>query len=219
MPFGIPKVPFYFYSRDPDSSKPILNIEYLSLRERFLDERILFVFRNIDKPFMHRILNIVLVLQSIDDTDIAFYINSKGGDARATLGLYDIMESLSCDVCTKVVGLAASGASLILAAGTNSKRVALPHARIMMHQPRLKRRRRRVRKLRRRRLGTRRVKKCVRDANEMRKLRNTFADIYAQKTGQPINVVQNDLERDTFMSAEEAQEYGIIDHIVRNSTK
>ena len=103
-------------------------------------------------------------------------------------------------MCTIATGLAASGASLILAAGTIPKRVAFPHARIMIHQPAT---------------GSFHgsPKELKIEADEMFELRKTIAELYAQQTSQPLDVVQNDLERDTFMSAKQAQDYGIVDRI------
>ena len=105
-------------------------------------------------------------------------------------------------MCTIATGLAASGASLILAAGTIPKRVAFPHARIMIHQPATA-------------YFRESAKELKIEADEMFELRKTIAELYAQQTSQPLDVVQNDLERDTFMSAKQAQDYGIVDRIAK----
>ena len=199
MPIGVPKVPFRHRSID--------NTIVLSIHERLHLERTLFLSQKIEVPLVNRIISLLLYFDLQNDTDIFFYINCKGGEVLPTISLFDIIEFLFSDVCTTVTGLAASGASLILAAGTNPKRVAFPHARIMIRQPApyyLIR-------------GS--AKEIQVEAEQMFELRNTFAEIYAKKTGQPLDVVQNDLERDTFMSAKEAQDYGIVDRIAKKVLK
>ena len=127
MPIGVPKVPFRRRSID--------NTTVLSIHERLHLERTLFLSRKIEVPLVNRMISLLLYFELQNDTDIFFYINCKGGEVLPTISLFDIIEFLFSDVCTMVTGLAASGASLILAAGTNPKRVAFPHARIMIHQP------------------------------------------------------------------------------------
>ena len=201
MPIGVPKIPFCRRSID--------NTIVLTLHEILYLERTLFLYRDLEDDDVSRLISLLLYLDLQDyfDTDIFFYINCKGGEVLPTISLFDIIEFLFSDVCTMVTGLAASGASLILAAGTNPKRVAFPHARIMIRQPApyyLIR-------------GS--AKEIQVEAEQMFELRNTFAEIYAKKTGQPLDVVQNDLERDTFMSAKEAQDYGIVDRIAKKVLK
>ena len=194
MPIGVPKVPFRHRSID--------NTIVLSIHERLHLERTLFLSQKIEVPLVNRIISLLLYFDLQNDTDIFFYINCKGGEVLPTISLFDIIEFLFSDVCTTVTGLAASGASLILAAGTNPKRVAFPHARIMIHQPAT---------------GSFHgsPKELKIEADEMFELRKTIAELYAQQTGQPLDVVQNDLERDTFMSAKQAQDYGIVDRIAK----
>ena len=192
MPIGVPKVPFRRRSID--------NTTVLSIHERLHLERTLFLSRKIEVPLVNRMISLLLYFDLQNDTDIFFYINCKGGEVLPAISLFDIIEFLFSDVCTTVTGLAASGASLILAAGTNPKRVAFPHARIMIHQPAT---------------GSFNgsPKEIKIEADEMFELRKTIAELYAQQTSQPLDVVQNDLERDTFMSAKQAQDYGIVDRI------
>ena len=202
MPLGIPKVP---YRRFPED-KPT----WIGIYERLYKERALFLCKEIKKYFANRFIGLLLQLDSetdlYDDTendeDISIYINSRGGGAEAAISIYDTMRYIVPDVSTINLGLAASGASLVLAGGTITKRLALPNAKVMIHQP-----------------SSARVKGNIHslkmEVEDMLELRNTIADIYAQNTGKPVDVIQKDLERDYFMSATEAQDYGIIDRIVK----
>ena len=193
MPIGIPKV----LSRCGGK-----NI-YRKVHETLQMERILFLYRDLEDDDVSRLISLLLYLDLQDyfDTDIFFYINCDGGEALLAITLYDTIGFLLADVWTIATGFAISGASLILAGGTIPKRVAFPHARIMIHQPAT---------------GSFKgsPKEIKIEADEMFELRKTIAELYAQQTGQPLDVVQNDLERDTFMSAKQAQDYGIVDRIV-----
>jgi len=203
MPLGIPKVP---YRRFPDD-KPT----WIGIYERLYKERALFLCKEIKKYFANRFISLLLQLDSetdlYDDTkndeDISIYINSRGGGAEAAISIYDTMRYIVPDVSTINLGLAASGASLVLAGGTITKRLALPNAKVMIHQP-----------------SSARVKGNIHslkmEVEDMLELRNTIADIYAENTGKPVDVIQKDLERDYFMSATEAQDYGIIDRIIKS---
>jgi len=191
MPLGIPKVP---YRRFPED-KPT----WIGIYERLYKERALFLCKEIKKYFANRFIGLLLQLDSetdlYDDTendeDISIYINSRGGGAEAAISIYDTMRYIVPDVSTINLGLAASGASLVLAGGTITKRLALPNAKVMIHQP-----------------SSARVKGNIHslkmEVEDMLELRNTIADIYAENTGKPINVIQKDLERYSFMSATEA---------------
>ena len=190
MPIGTPKVPVI------RSEEKV----FLTLSELFEEERILFLCRNIEFTFMNELIALILLMDLEDKSNIYIYINSQVGGVLSAMALYDTMQVSSSDVCTMNIGLVGSAASLILVGGAIPKRVAFPHARVLIHQPSTGSF-----------SGT--TEKMQVEAEEMFELRNTIAEIYAQKTGQPINVIQNDLERDTFMSATEAQDYGIIDHI------
>nr|ULQ64188.1 clp protease proteolytic subunit [Bolboschoenus planiculmis] len=197
MPIGTPKVPVHRFKKKV----------FIPLYERLQEDRIIFICKNLEFPLVNRVIGLILYMNAEeDDTDISLYINSHGGGALSAMALYDTMEFISVDICTVDIGLAASAASVILVAGTNPKRLAFPHARIMIHQPST-----------RYFCGT--ADFILMETERMSQLRNTIAEIYAQKTGQPINVIQNDLERDTFMSAKEAQDYGIIDRIAIKKKK
>jgi len=204
MPLGIPKVP---YRRFPED-KPT----WIGIYERLYKERALFLCKEIKKYFANRFIGLLLQLDSetdlYDDTendeDISIYINSRGGGAEAAISIYDTMRYIVPDVSTINLGLAASGASLILAGGTITRRIAYPNARIMIHEPRSAP------------TSTKKnIDSLIKETEDMLELRNTIADIYAQNTGKPVDVIQKDLERDYFMSATEAQDYGIIDRIAK----
>ena len=128
------------------------------------------------------------------------YINSPGGDVSAGLAIYDTMQYLRCDVATFCMGQAASMGSFLLAAGAKGKRYALPHARVMIHQPLA---------------GLQGQATDIEiHAREILKARDTLNELYAQHTGQPVDKIKHDTERDNFMSAAEAREYGLIDEVL-----
>jgi ATP-dependent Clp protease protease subunit len=132
--------------------------------------------------------------------DIHFYINSPGGSVSATLAIYDTMQILSCPVATYCVGLAASGGAVLLAGGSKGKRFALPHAKVMIHQP----------------YGGvgGQVSDIEIQANEILKTRDMLNEILAGHSGQTVARVAKDTDRDYYMSAQEAKEYGIVDDIL-----
>jgi ATP-dependent Clp protease protease subunit len=171
------------------------------LFSRLLKDRIVFLGTPIDDEVANVIVAQLLFLESEDpDKDVMMYINSPGGDVSAGLAIYDTMQCLRAPVATFCVGQAASMASFLLAAGARGKRSALPHARVMIHQP----------------LGG--MKGQATDieihAREILKARDTINALYAKHTGQPIEKIKRDTERDNFMSAEEAKAYGIVDEVL-----
>jgi ATP-dependent Clp protease protease subunit len=202
MPLGIPKVRYRRFFED----KPT----WIDIYQRLYIERALFLCKEIKTLFTNRFIALLLQLDSETDvyddtdadTDISIFINSVGGGAEAAISIYDTMRYIVPDVWTINMGLAASAASLILVGGTITKRVAYPNAKVMIHQP-----------------SSARVKGNIHslkiEAEDMFELRNTIADIYAENTGKPVDVIQKDLERDYFMSATEAQDYGIIDRVAK----
>ena len=134
--------------------------------------------------------------------DISFYINSPGGVVTAALAMYDTMQYIRCPVSTVCIGQAASAGSLLLAAGAAGKRYALPYARIMVHQPSG---------------GAQGQATDIEiQAREILKTRALLNGIYVRHTGQPIEAIERKLERDTYMSAEEAREFGLVDQVVEN---
>jgi ATP-dependent Clp protease protease subunit len=169
---------------------------------RLLKERIVFVGGVIEDQLANSVIAQLLFLEKEDPKkDIMMYINSPGGSVTATLAMYDTMQYVQCDVSTACVGIAASGGSILLMGGAKGKRFALPHSEIMIHQP----------------LGG--VEGQATDIHihaqhiiQTKKLLNVMI---AQHTGQKLSKVEQDTERDKFMTAEEAVNYGIIDKIIR----
>ena len=168
---------------------------------RLLKDRIIFLGGGIDDHVANLVIAQMLFLESEDsEKDIHLYINSPGGIVTAGLAIYDTMQYLKAPVSTICVGQAASMGALLLSAGTSGKRYALPHARIMIHQP----------------LGgfQGQATDISIHAQEILRLKDTLNSIMAEHTGQPISQLSSDTERDFFMGSEAAKEYGIIDDIV-----
>jgi ATP-dependent Clp protease protease subunit len=171
------------------------------LFSRLLKDRIVFLGAEIDDAVANVVIAQLLFLESEDpDKDVMMYVNSPGGEVSAGLAIYDTMQVLRCPVATFCVGQAASMASLLLAAGAKGKRSALPHARVMIHQP----------------LAGLQGKATDIEihAREILKARETLNAIYARHTGQAAEKIKRDTERDNFMSAEEARAYGIVDEVL-----
>lgn len=170
---------------------------------RLLKERIVFLGGEINDDVANLVVAQLLFLESEDpDKDIHLYINSPGGVITAGLAIYDTMQYIRPDVSTICIGQAASMGSLLLAAGAPGKRYALPLSRIMIHQP----------------LGGARGQSTdiQIQAREILRMREILNGIYEKHTGQPVDRINQDTERDNFMSAEEAKEYGLIDQVEVN---
>ncbi len=168
---------------------------------RLLKDRIVFLGAEIDDELASVIIAQLLFLDSEDpDKDVMLYINSPGGVVTAGLALYDTIQLLHCDVATFCIGQAASMASFLLAAGTRGKRFAMPHARVMIHQP----------------LGgfQGQTSDIEIHTREILRARDAINELYAKHTGQPVDKIKRDTERDNFMSAAEAKAYGLIDEIL-----
>lgn len=173
---------------------------------RLLKDRIVFVGSAIDDVISNLVIAQMLYMQMEDpDKDINVYINTPGGTVTAGLAIYDTIQFVKPDVCTYCVGQATSMGALLLAAGTKGKRYALPNARIMIHQP----------------WGG--VQGAASDisiqAKEILRLRDNINEILVKHTGQPLDKVQKDTDRDFFMSADEAKTYGIIDEVIVGKKK
>ncbi|HTA19391.1 MAG TPA: ATP-dependent Clp protease proteolytic subunit [Polyangia bacterium] len=168
---------------------------------RLLKDRIIFMGSEIDDDVANVVVAQLLFLESEDpDKDVMMYINSPGGDVSAGLAIYDTMQGIRAPVATFCVGMAASMASVLLAAGAKGKRHALPNARVMIHQPLA---------------GFRgQASDIAIHAREILNARDTLNGIYTRHTGQPVDKIARDTERDNFMSAEEAKAYGIIDTVL-----
>ncbi len=168
---------------------------------RLLKDRIVFIGTEINDHVANLVIAQLLFLEAEDpEKDIYVYINSPGGVITAGLAVYDTIQYIKPDVSTICVGLAASMAAVLLAAGTPGKRFALPHSRVMIHQP----------------WGGVQGQAVDIDihAREIMRLRNILNEILAKHTGKPIEQIEKDTDRNFFMSAEEAKEYGIIDDVI-----
>jgi len=168
---------------------------------RLLKDRIVFLGTAIDDNIANLVVAQMLYLESEDpDKEIFFYLNSPGGHVSSGLAIYDTMQYIKSPISTVCMGQAASMAAILLAAGTKGKRFALPHARILIHQP----------------LGGFQGQATDIDiqAKEILRLKDELNRILSQLTGKPLAKVINDTERDYFMDSEQAKEYGIIDNII-----
>jgi ATP-dependent Clp protease protease subunit len=173
----------------------------LTLGDLLLENRIILLQGQIHDGNANELVMKLLYLQSENRRkDIHFYINSPGGSVTATLAIYDTMQILSCPVATYCVGLAASGGAVLLAGGTKGKRFALPHAKVMIHQPYGQ-------------VGGQ-VSDIEIQADEILKTRDVLNQILASHTGQDIGRIAKDTDRDRYMSAAQAKEYGLVDDIL-----
>jgi len=173
----------------------------MSIEDMLLENRIIFLAGPITERTASLVIMRLLYLQSLKrDADIHLYINCPGGLVDQTLAVYDTMQYLSCDVATYCIGQAASGGAIILAAGSKGKRYALPNAKIMLHQPYA---------------GISGQAEDVRiQAEEVLKDKKRLNEILARHTGQPLEKIEQETERDRFMDAYEAKEYGLIDEVL-----
>jgi ATP-dependent Clp protease protease subunit len=170
---------------------------------RLLKERIIFLGTPIDDTISNLMIAQLLHLESEDpDKDISIYINSPGGEITALFAIYDTMQYIKPDVQTICVGQAASAAAVLLAAGARNKRFALPHARILIHQPHGG--------------ATGQAVDIEIQAKEIIRMRDLLDEILAHHTNQPVEKVAHDTDRDFIMSAVEAQDYGIVDEVITN---
>ena len=171
---------------------------------RLLRERIIFLGQPVDSDVANLIVAQLLFLEADDaEKDIYLYINSPGGSVTAGMGIFDTMNHIAPDVCTVCVGLAASMGAFLLTAGAKGKRSSLPHSRIMIHQP----------------IGGAQGQATDIEiqANEIIKTKQRLNKILSDNTGQPLSKIEDDTERDFFMSAEEASEYGLIDQVINRT--
>ena len=168
---------------------------------RLLKERIIFLGSAVNDDVSNVIIAQLLFLEAEDpDKDITFYINSPGGVVSSGLAIYDTMQFVKCDIATLCMGQAASMGALLLAAGTEGKRYALPNSRIMIHQP----------------MGGYQGQATDIDihAKEILIIRQRLNELMAEPTGQSLEVTERDTERDRFMNADQSREYGLVDEVV-----
>nr|YP_009869812.1 clp protease proteolytic subunit [Tristicha trifaria]QKJ81753.1 clp protease proteolytic subunit [Tristicha trifaria] len=225
MPVGVPKIPEYeFEDReyeveeseydsdywDENGDETEDEYEYADAEKKFnwvdlpnllYEERILFLTRKINNELANQLVGLMTYLSIEDETtDLTFFINCLGGWVKAGLAIYDMMQAVPPDINTIGGGAVASMASLILAGGETSKRLAFPHARIMIHQPAAL-------------FSEFEAGDLCMEINALMKMRKTITKEYAKKTGQPFSIVYADMDRDCFMSAQEAQTHGVVDFI------
>ncbi|YP_009054454.1 clp protease proteolytic subunit (chloroplast) [Populus euphratica] len=190
MPIGVPKVPF----RNPgEDSSNWIDVN------RLYRERLLFLGQDIESEISNQLIGLMVYLSTESEIkDLYLFINSPGGWVIPGIAIYDTMQFVRPDVQTVCMGLAASMGSFILVGGKITKRLAFPHARVMIHQPFAA-------------FYEAQIGEFVLEAEELLKLREILTRVYAQRTGKPLWVVSEDMERDVFMSAAEAQVHGIVD--------
>jgi len=170
---------------------------------RLLKDRIIFLGTEINDVTANTIIAQLLFLEAADpDKDIYIYINSPGGSVSSTIAIYDTIQYIKSDVSTICIGMAASGAALILASGAKGKRFALPNSRIMVHQP----------------LGGAQgqVTDIEIQTRELKRIKDTINRILTHHTGQKFEKVEKDTERDFYMTAQESKEYGLVDEVIKS---
>ncbi|MFM8604749.1 MAG: ATP-dependent Clp protease proteolytic subunit [Cyanobium sp.] len=199
MPIGTPSVPY----RLPGSQYE----RWVDIYTRLGVERILFLGSEVNDAVANALVAQMLYLDSEDSSKpIYLYINSPGGSVTAGLAIYDTMQYVNSDVVTICVGLAASMGAFLLAAGSKGKRLALPHSRIMIHQP----------------LGgtsQRQASDIEIEAKEILRIKDMLNHAMADLTGQPFEKVEKDTDRDYFLSAAEAKDYGLIDRVIAHPSE
>mmetsp|Transcript_10005 Transcript_10005/g.42179 ORF Transcript_10005/g.42179 Transcript_10005/m.42179 type:complete len:249 (-) Transcript_10005:125-871(-) len=193
MPIGVPKVAY----RVPGGQQA----EWVDIYNRLYRERIIFLGQEIDDEIANQIIAVMLYLESEDsEKPIYLYINSPGGSVIAGMAIFDTMQHIKSEIVTINVGLAASMASFLLAAGSKGKRFALPHSRVMIHQP----------------MGGAQgqASDIQVEAQQILRIRENLTHEYARMTGQEYENLLQDMDRDNFMSSYQAREYGLVDQII-----
>jgi len=192
MPIGVPKVPF----RLPGEPAA----QWVDLYNRLYRERVLFLCQELDDELANQLIGIMLYLNAEEENkDVYIYINSPGGSVTCGIGVYDAMNYIKSAVTAICVGTAASMASFVLAGGDRGKRIALPYSRIMIHQPEG---------------GSQgQASEVVSESEEVMRIRRQVGQIYAEQTGQTLSRISRDMDRDQFLSAREAKDYGIVDEV------
>ncbi len=178
----------------------------MGIGDLLLENRIIFMDGVINDAVANTIVMKLLFLQSENrHQDIHLYVNSPGGSVTATMAIYDTMQYLECDICTYCVGLAASGGAVLVAGGQAKKRYALPHSKMMIHQPYGE-------------VGGQ-VSDIAIQAKDILDTREILNGVLASHTGQPIEIIAKDTDRDRYMTANEAMEYGLVDEILVRKDK
>nr|YP_009033800.1 proteolytic subunit 2 of clp protease [Mesotaenium endlicherianum]AHZ11182.1 proteolytic subunit 2 of clp protease [Mesotaenium endlicherianum] len=199
MPIGVPKVAFRLPGEE--------DATWVDVYNRLYRERMLFLGQAVNDEVANQLVGIMMYLNGEDESkELYLYINSPGGAVMAGIAVYDAMQFVVPDVHTICMGLAASMGSFILAGGEITKRIALPHARVMIHQPSSA-------------YYDGQAADCLLEAEEVLKLRECITRVYSERSGQLLSTVSEDMERDCFMSAAEAQTYGLIDLLAKELPK
>nr|WLS53512.1 clp protease proteolytic subunit [Persicaria senticosa] len=199
MPIGVPKVPFRIPG-DEDAT-------WIDVYNRLYRARLIFLTQEITTEVSNYLVGLMVYLSIEDQTqDLYMFINCPGGWVLPGIAIFDAMQLVLPEIYTICMGIAASMGSFILVGGEITKRLAFPHARVMMHQPASA-------------FHEGSTGECMMEAEELLALRETLTKVYAQRTGQPLWVLTEDLERDVFMSAREAQAHGIIDIVAKEGVK
>ena len=168
---------------------------------RLLNDRIVFLSDEVNDTTASLVVAQMLFLEAQDaEKEISFYINSPGGSVTAGMAIYDTMQFIKCDVSTICIGMAASMGAFLLSSGTKGKRFALPHSEIMIHQP----------------LGGARSQATdiQIQAEQILRVKRTLNEILSENTGKPLEIIERDTDRDNYMTAQQALEYGLIDKII-----
>nr|AIJ28319.1 clp protease proteolytic subunit [Trifolium semipilosum] len=193
MPVGVPKVPHLMPGDDEAS--------WVDLYHRLYEERFLFLGQEVNSEISNQLSGLMIFLSLQDATkDLYLFINSPGGEVVSGMAMFDIMQLVEAEVQTVCVGVAVSMASLLLLGGEITKRLAFSHARVMIHQPAGS-------------FDDEKAGECVLEADELLKMYKDIIYLYVQRTGKPSWQIAKDMQRDFFMSAEEATAHGIVDMV------
>lgn len=192
MPIGVPKVP-YRLPGEPSA-------QWVDLYNRLYRERVLFLCQDLNDEISNQLISVMLYLNGEESTeDVYIYINSPGGSVICGIAVYDIMNYIDMEVITLCVGTASSMASFILSGGALGRRMAFPHSRLMIHQPEG---------------GSQgQGSEVIAESEEVIRIRRQVARIYSTRTGQNLIQILKDMDRDKFMSAREAKQYGLVDYL------
>ena len=193
MPIGVPLV---LAATDPDAEPT-----WVDIYSRLYSERLLFISQELTDSYTNQLISVLVFLHSEDlAKQLSCFINSPGGSVVCGISIYDCINFLNIDLTTFCLGSAASMASFVLASGKFGKRFAYPNARIMIHQPEGG--------------SYGQSSELVVESNEVNRIRQQVVSIYAQRTGQSFAQISRDMDRDEFMSAEQAKDYGLIDKVI-----
>jgi len=198
MPLGVPKVPYQLPSEE--------DAQWVDIYNRLYRTRVLFLCQDLNEQLANQLIGLLIYLNSESEEQyqegydgIFMHINSVGGSMTNGMGVFDAIQYVDSEVTTICMGVAASMASFVLAGGTYGRRIALPNARIMIHQPSG---------------GSQgNTQLVLSDAEEMLRLRNDVSAVYAERTGQNLSQIKYDMTRDQYMSASEAKTYGLVDQV------